>query len=431
MPRSLLGTRIRENRRSKGVSQAALAKQAGISASYLNLIEHNRRGIGGKTLLALARVLEVDPRSLNEGADQALVGRVEQAAALAPTIACEVDKTEEFIARFHGFARLIGRQFDRAKVQDETLQAMSDQMNSDPFFSEAMHLMLSNITTIKSTAEILSDEGGLPSDLKQRFLSNLLSETERLAKTATDILQHFEPNTQSDAHASDTAPAEAILERHDYYISQLEGNFISPIDYVAKLNLPKADDKEAVDVLARYSAIIQKLPIDTFLSFAKECQYDPVSISQKLNVPLHTVMRRLAHLPKHDNIPRFGILECDGSGAVIFRKQLPTLALPRYGSACPLWPIYRSFSQPLQPIKAFINTPTGERFLTYSLAQYADQNTVGLPARTTAIMVFTPDYEMFMPKPQIASQPNLAVGLQCSVCPRDNCDARRAKYLLQ
>jgi predicted transcriptional regulator/transcriptional regulator with XRE-family HTH domain len=431
MPRSLLGTRIRENRRSKGVSQAALAKQAGISASYLNLIEHNRRGIGGKTLLALARVLKVDPRSLSEGADQALVGRVEQAAALAPTIACEIDKTEEFIARFHGFARLIGRQFDRAKVQDETLQVMSDQMNSDPFFSEAMHLMLSNITTIKSTAEILSDEDGLPDDLKQRFLSNLLNEAERLAQTAIDVLQHFEPNTQSDVLSSDIAPAEAILESNDYYISQLEGNFISPVDYVAKLNLQKADEKEAVDVLARYSAVIQKLPIDTFLSFAKDCHYDPVSISRKLNVPLHTVMRRLAHLPKHDDIPRFGIMECDGSGAVIFRKQLPTLALPRFGSACPLWPIYRSFSQPLQPIKAFINTPTGERFLTYSLAQYADQNTVGLPARTTAIMVFTPDYEMFLKKPEIAAQPNLAVGLQCSVCPRDTCDARRAKYLLQ
>ncbi len=431
MPRSLLGTRIRENRRSKGVSQAALAKQAGISASYLNLIEHNRRGIGGKTLLALARVLDVDPRSLNEGADQALVGRVEQAAALAPTIACETDKTEEFIARFHGFARLIGRQFDRAKVQDETLQAMSDQMNSDPFFSEAMHLMLSNITTIKSTAEILSDEGNLPNDLKQRFLSNLLNETERLAQTATDVLQHFEPSAQSDASSSDTAPTEAILERNNYYISQLERNFISPIDYVAQLNLSKSDEKEAVDMLVRYCTVIQKLPIDTFLSFAKDCNYNPVSISRKLNVPLDTVMRRLAHLPQHDNIPRFGILECDGSGAVIFRKQLPTLALPRYGSACPLWPIYRSFSQPLQPIKAFLNTPTGERFLTYSLAQYVDQNTVGLPARATAIMVFTPDYEMFMPKSEITSQPNLAVGLQCSVCPRDNCDARRAKYLLQ
>jgi predicted transcriptional regulator len=124
-------------------------------------------------------------------------------------------------------------------------------------------------------------------------------------------------------------------------------------------------------------------------------------------------------------------MECDGSGAVTFRKQLSTLSLPRFGSACPLWPIYRSLSQPLQPIKAFINTPTGERFLTYSLAQYADQNHIGLPGRTTAVMIFTPDYEMFMSKPEIIMQPNLAVGLQCSVCPRDNCAARRAKYLLQ
>ena len=431
MPRSLLGTRIRENRRSKKISQAALAKQAGISASYLNLIEHNRRGIGGKTLLALARVLEVDPRSFIEGADQALVGRVKQAAAMVPAIACEVDKTEEFIARFHGFARLIGRQFDRAKVQDETLQAVTDQMNSDPFFSEAMHLMLSNITTIKSTAEILSDDQDIPVALKNRFLSNLLTETEKLAQTAADILQHFEPSTQEDGISSDSAPAEAILEKNDFFIQQLEGNFISPADYTARLNLPKADEDEATDTLVRYSAIIRKLPIDDFLNAAKTYKYDPVVLSQKLNVSLSVVLRRLAHLPKHDEIPRFGIMECDGSGAVIFRKQLPTLALPRYGSACPLWPIYRSLSQPLQPIKAFINTPTGERFLTYSLTQYVDQNTIGLPSRTTAIMVFTPDYEMFLTKPEIALQPNLAVGLQCSVCPRVNCEARRAKYLLQ
>jgi len=431
MSRSLLGTRIRENRRSKKISQTELAKQAGISASYLNLIEHNRRGIGGKTLLALARVLKVDPRAFTEGADQALVGRVNQAAAATPTIACEVDKTEEFIARFHGFARLIGRQYDRAKAQDEALQAVSDQMNSDPFFSEAMHLMLTNITTIKSTAEILSDGEAVPDDLKERFLSNLLNETERLAQTATDVLQHFEPSTQSDGAADDTAPTETILEKNDFFIEQIEGNFISPYDYVARLKLSKPDENEALDALTSYSSIARKLPIDTFLKAAKQQSYNPIALSQILDVSLNVVLRRLAYLPKHDDIPRFGMLECDGSGAVIFRKQLPTLSLPRYGSACPLWPIYRSLSQPLQPIKAFINTPTGERFLTYSITRYVDQNSIGLPSRTNAIMVFTPDYEMFLSKPEIALQTNLAVGLQCSVCPRDNCAARRAKYLLQ
>lgn len=430
MPRSLLGTRIRENRRSKKVSQTALAKQAGISASYLNLIEHNRRGIGGKTLLALARVLELDPRELSEGADQALVGRVKQAAANAPTISCETDRTEEFIARFSGFARLIGRQFDRAKMQDETLQAMSDQMSSDPFFSEAMHMMLSNITTICSTAEILSDDTPVPDELKAKFLSNLLNESQRLAQTAEDVLQHFEPGTDGDGISSDRAPAEAIFEKTGFFIDPIERNLVSPVEYVTDLNLSQSDHDEALDAVLRYDAIGHDLPIDAFLHSAELLNYDPIALSQKLNASLSTVLKRLGHLPKHDDIPRFGILECDGSGAVIFRKQLSTLSLPRHGSACPLWPVYRSLSQPLRPIKAFINIPTGERFLTYSLAEYADHNTVGLPARTTAIMVFTPDYEMFLSKPEIALQPNLAVGLQCSVCPREKCAARRAKYLL-
>jgi predicted transcriptional regulator len=382
-------------------------------------------------LLALARVLEVDPREFTEGADQALVGRVQQAAALSPTISCETDRTEEFIARFSGFARLIGRQFDRAKMQDETLQALTDQMNSDPFFSEAMHLMLSNITTIQSTAEILSDEEAVPEALQRKFLSNLLTETQRLAQTAIDILHHFEPNTDADGSTDDSAAIEAVLERLDYYIAELEENSATPVEYVAQLNVPVEDVDEAVKVFSQYHNLSQVLPIEPFLQAAKSLKYDPVAISQKMNAPMNLVLKRLGHIPRHDDIPRFGIMECDGSGAVIYRKQLPTLSLPRFGGACPLWPIYRSFSQPSQPIKAFINTPTGERFLTYSLTQYVDQNNIGLPARTTAIMVFTPDYEMFMSKPEITLQPNLAVGLQCSVCPRDNCAARRAKYLLQ
>lgn len=430
MSRTLLGTKIRQNRQSKKISQTALAKQAGISASYLNLIEHNKRGIGGKTLLALARVLNVEPRIFTEDPDQALIGRVGQAAASMPKLACETDRTEEFIARFPGFARLIARQFDRTKMQDETLQALSDQMNSDPFFSEAMHLMLSTITTIQSTAEILADDSDIPEALNKRFLSNLLTEAQRLAKTAEDVLQHFEPSGTSDV-SHDRTSAETILESNGFYIKQLEEGFISPIDYLAQQKLPKTEEPDALEALRRYHSISQKLPIHDFLQSAKLLNYDPISISHQLNVPLIVVLYRLAHLPEQDTLPRFGIMECDGSGAVIYRKQLPTLSLPRHGGACPLWPIYRSLSQPHMPIKAFINTPTGERFLTYSISEYVGKNKIGVPARTTAVMAFTPDYEMFLTKPEIASQPNLAVGLQCSVCPRNDCEARRAKYLLE
>ena len=42
------GSRIRERRLALGLRQADVALRAGISGSYLNLIEHNRRRIAAK-----------------------------------------------------------------------------------------------------------------------------------------------------------------------------------------------------------------------------------------------------------------------------------------------------------------------------------------------------------------------------------------------
>ena len=43
MRTSLIGATLRERRRARGITQAALAAQIGISASYLNLIESDKR----------------------------------------------------------------------------------------------------------------------------------------------------------------------------------------------------------------------------------------------------------------------------------------------------------------------------------------------------------------------------------------------------
>ncbi|MEO2038381.1 MAG: helix-turn-helix transcriptional regulator, partial [Martelella sp.] len=69
---TLTGSRIRERRIILGLKQAELARRAEISASYLNLIEHNRRRIGGKLLLDIAEILGVEPAVLTEGAEATL-----------------------------------------------------------------------------------------------------------------------------------------------------------------------------------------------------------------------------------------------------------------------------------------------------------------------------------------------------------------------
>jgi transcriptional regulator with XRE-family HTH domain len=62
------------------MKQSALAEAAGISPSYLNLIEHNRRRIGGKLLIGLARALGVEPGVLSDGADATIHDTLRAAA---------------------------------------------------------------------------------------------------------------------------------------------------------------------------------------------------------------------------------------------------------------------------------------------------------------------------------------------------------------
>ena len=71
---ALTGSRIRERRVMAGQKQADLAKRIGISASYLNLIEHNRRRIGGKLLLNIAAALGVEPTAGQRAAPDRHVG---------------------------------------------------------------------------------------------------------------------------------------------------------------------------------------------------------------------------------------------------------------------------------------------------------------------------------------------------------------------
>ncbi len=431
MSRSLIGTRIRERRRTRKVTQTALAAQVGISASYLNLIEHNRRGIAGKTLLSLAKALDLNPRDLTEGADLGLVNRVREASARNRTIPTELERLEEFIGRFPGFARLIERLFDQQQAQDQNLQALSDKVSNDPFFAEAIHLMLSNITTIRSTADILKNTTNIPEQIASKFLSNLLEESERLSQTASDILDHFEPSNPKLEHINEENTPETYLEKNKFFLEELENAEITPEQLAASIGLNNEDEQDlAIKAFEKYQTMAEALPISQFLKEAAKLRYNPLKLAEQFQTDLPTTLERLAHMPDEDHLPKFGILECDGSGSVLYRKQLPTLSLPKYSSACPLWPLYRSMSQPMQPICALFDMPTGERFLSYSIATFAEHGSFNMPGRLKATMLFTQDYQKILGKNTIASLPHLSVGLQCSVCPRNKCEARRSTYIL-
>jgi transcriptional regulator with XRE-family HTH domain len=81
MPLSALtGTRLRERRLARGLRQADVAVAAGISASYLNLIEHNRRKVTPEVADRLADALGLDRAALAGGGAAALIEGLRSAA---------------------------------------------------------------------------------------------------------------------------------------------------------------------------------------------------------------------------------------------------------------------------------------------------------------------------------------------------------------
>ena len=63
MSENRLGGKVRNLRRKRGLTQAKLAEQLGISTSYLNLIENNRRPLSAPLLIKLAQEFQIDLQS--------------------------------------------------------------------------------------------------------------------------------------------------------------------------------------------------------------------------------------------------------------------------------------------------------------------------------------------------------------------------------
>lgn len=427
MVHSLIGPRIRERRRARKISQAALAKDVGISASYLNLIEHNKRGIAGRTLNAIARELDMPPAELSEGADAGLIDTLTEAAGAATSAGAEMDRVSELIGRFPGWARVVGALAQRTEAQDRQLTLLSDRLAHDPYLAEAMHLMLSSVTAVHSTAGILSENADMAADQRSRFTGNLYDESVRLTETAKDLVAYFDNPQERGVGGEEAADMlHDFWAKRDFHIDELEDSPSAGATLLAEMGDIAREDAERS--LVRYSEVATTLPLPVFTDTARRQLWDPLKLAHSTGAAINDVFFRLAHMPKIEGAPVFGLIECDASGGVLFRKELPGFPLPRLGGACPLWPLYRALSQPGQPIRAVLRTPGDETFVAWAISSPDGPTAYGLPPTCRSAMLFTSEAWL---APTDGAAPEIEVGAQCRVCPRQTCASRRAAFLLQ
>ena len=433
MPRSALtGTRIRERRAVIGRRQADLARAVGISPSYLNLIEHNRRRIAGKLLNAIARELQVDPAVLEEGAETALLEALREAADGQGQGGAELDRLDEFVGRFPGWAGLTGDLWRRTRALERTVEALSDRLTHDPFLSTSLHEVLSTVTAIRSTAAILAETPDIDPDWRARFHRNMAEESERLADSAGALVRYLDEEAGAEVAAS--TPQEemdAWLAAQGFHIADMERALPpSPEALVAAAPQLKSAAARALAAgwLARYRKDAEHMPLGPFREAARACGHDPSALAARFGVDLPAVFRRLAALPAETPAAAIGLVACDGSGTLTFRKPLDGFALPRFGAACPLWPLYQALTRPMVPVRQVVEMGGrgGRRFLTYAVCQPSQPAGFDGPTVLEAAMLVLPP--ALAPVPEEAQA--LPVGTSCRICPRARCAARREPSIM-
>ena len=191
-----VGHIIRAARKARGLTQTALARKLGISVSYMNLIERDRRRIAGARLKTLREILDLEAGALDGDAERRILQDLDELAA-DPTVAefrLDAAGARTLLARHPDWARALAA-LRRSGLRDQSLiAALSDRLNHDPELNTAIHEMLNAATAIRSVADIFAEAPDLPPERRARFDGMLHEESKRLAEVAQALAGFFERN---------------------------------------------------------------------------------------------------------------------------------------------------------------------------------------------------------------------------------------------
>ena len=328
---------------------------------------------------------------------------------------------------YHGW---LGRK--RIDALERTVETLTDRLTHDPHLAASLHDMLSTVTSIRSTAGILAETGEIEPEWRDRFHRNINEDARRLAESSTALVRYLD---SADSEANLTSPqeeVEAFLEENAYHFPVLEEGSRTVDEIVdGSASLTMAASRDAMRrYLSRYARDVTRIPPAPLRDFVAAQGFDPAALAQAFDAPLGSALHRLATLPAEAGLGPLGLVICDASGTLLFRKPLDEFPLPRFGAACALWPLFTALTRPAQPIYRLVEQSAREarRFETFSVAEPTGGMRFGDVARIEAVMLFRPSFDS-----QRAGQTGQApvpIGVSCRICARTGCSARREPSVL-
>jgi predicted transcriptional regulator/transcriptional regulator with XRE-family HTH domain len=222
--RAPIGFRISNRRKSLKISQAALARLVGISPSYLNLIENNKRDIGGALLQRVAMHLHIEIADLTGDEEQKLLQDLEEAYAdpVLESLMFQPDERRSLVAQYPASATAMARLHRAYSNAVASADIYADRLRSDPLLSQILHQILSGLTAVRSSAEILEDFADLDDAERERFVSAIGRETRALGDVVLNMIGQFENSSRMQRSVSAAREIDDLIIDQSNHFPTLE-----------------------------------------------------------------------------------------------------------------------------------------------------------------------------------------------------------------
>lgn len=218
--RAPTGIQIRRKRLETGLSQAALARAVGISATYLNLIENNKRAIGGRLLLRIGERLGLDLDQLSGVAEARSIQAIEELLADPAMRGLDMDQAaiRDLVGRFPEAGLALTRLYLMYQDASANIESYLNRLRSDPLLSQMLHQVLNRISAIRSVADILVHETDIAEADESRFVATISRESEGLTETVRSLVDYFDRTASAQRPISPLADIdEAILANRNHF----------------------------------------------------------------------------------------------------------------------------------------------------------------------------------------------------------------------
>ena len=469
MRKTFMGVQLRRLREERGMTQVALARALGLSASYLNQIEQNQRPMTVPVLLKINAELGVDVQRFSDDEEARLIAGLcdvlaEQPGSTVPTgagsgagAATQVSMAEirELAASMPAVARTLMGLHARHRQALERLEALSMRLGDDRgdrggaggavlppmayeevrdfFFAQHNHIAELDDFAEHCALKWALVPGHAEAGLAQRLAQShgvrcvtlapdapaLAGGAQRLFDAASGVLQLsslLEPGQRAFQMATQLAflEMEPVLQRlaQDTRLSSQQARQLARIG------------------LAHYFAGALVMPYGTFLQAAEAERYDIERLGQRFGVGFEAVCHRLSTLqrPQARGVPFF-FVRVDRAGNISKRQSATHFHFSRVGGTCPLWNVYEAFAQPGRIVPQLARMPDGRSYLwvartvthggsawgalgkTHSVA-------LGCDVQHAAQLVYSKGMDLGDPAAPVP------IGMGCKVCERADCPQR-------